>query len=156
MSAVPRPDPVATPRGLPHEYVGPRPEPSTTAACHPDRGQSADTGSAGRFYGFPDNRLDRAWTIADLCEFLQVSERKARALMRSDGAPATLRLGTERCDRWNPYQVIAWLHGAPNPTDSAPEADPPAPVPAPSAPGRQWSPKPPAATRHTQAPGRPL
>ena len=33
--------------------------------------------------------------------------------MKPPEAPAPLRLGTDRCERWNPYQVVAWLHGSP-------------------------------------------
>jgi hypothetical protein len=106
-------------------------------------GSSGD--EAGRFFGYPDSALAGTWTVRDLQTFLRVSERKARELMRADGAPPPLRTGSERCDRWNPYQVIAWLHGSPH-AAAAPAAVPAAADAAPSAPspapGRQWSPSP--------------
>jgi hypothetical protein len=101
-------------------------------------------GAGGRFFGYPDSALAGAWTVADLCRFLRVSERKARGLMRADGAPAPLRLRSDRCDRWNPYQVVAWLHGAELPDGAAGGQAAPAASPAafPGAPGRPWSPPP--------------
>ncbi|MCA1712802.1 MAG: site-specific integrase [Actinobacteria bacterium] len=66
-----------------------------------------DAGGKGRFFGYPDARLAGAWTLADVCAFLQVSERTGRTLMRAPGAPPPLRLGSGRCARWNPYQVVA-------------------------------------------------
>ena len=115
-----------------------------------------------RFFGYPDAALAGTWTIADLCRFLQVSERKARALMGSPDAPPPLRTGSLRCARWSPYEVIAWVHGAwdpqarlgtrgdapavggtaPGPAgpDAPPRSRRPSVPAAPSAPGRPWSP----------------
>lgn len=64
-----------------------------------------------RTYGLPPERLYRAWRIEDVAEFLGIGLTKARALMKQDGAPARLRTGSERCDRWNASEVLAWLHG---------------------------------------------
>lgn len=65
--------------------------------------------SDGHFFGYPDEALGSSRNISDLCRFLGVSECKARALMRSEGA----QTGSDRSDRWNPYQVVASLHGCP-------------------------------------------
>lgn len=80
---------------------------------------------AGRFLGYPERLLATAWTLQDICSYLQISERKARPLMKSPGAPSRLRLLSERCDRWNGYQVLAWLHGSPDLTAAGPAHPPP-------------------------------
>jgi hypothetical protein len=61
-------------------------------------------------YGLPPERLHRAWRIEDIAEFLGIGLTKARALMKTPGAPARLRTGSERCDRWNAWDVLTWLH----------------------------------------------
>jgi hypothetical protein len=62
-------------------------------------------------YGLPAALFARLWAIGDVCAFAGVGERKARALLALDGAPPRMRMGSARCDRWNPAQVVAWLHG---------------------------------------------
>lgn len=66
---------------------------------------------AGGPYGLTSDLFERLWTIDDFCGFAGVSERKSRALLAQKGAPPPLRMGSERCVRWNPAQVVAWLHG---------------------------------------------
>jgi hypothetical protein len=53
----------------------------------------------------------RLWSIDDVCRFCDVERDKARQLLAADGAPPRLRMGSARCHRWNPVQVVAWLHG---------------------------------------------
>lgn len=103
--------PPTRPAGLPACTYG---SPLRVVAVRPDR-----------FFGYPDEALVGTWTVNDLCAFLHVSERKARELMKTAGAPSPLRAGSNRCDRWNPYQVVAWLHGDPgaaSPAGALPDA----------------------------------
>ena len=69
--------------------------------------------SAGHAYGLPGLDLTRLWQIADIAQFAQVEKKKARDLMNEPDAPPRLRLGSQRCDRWNPAMVVAHLHGGP-------------------------------------------
>jgi hypothetical protein len=94
------------------------PNPELSPAVSPDA-------SEARFLGYPEAGLACAWTLQDICDYLQVSERKARPLMKTPGAPVPLRTFSDRCDRWNAYEVLAWLHGVPDPTgrrDSRPDS----------------------------------
>lgn len=86
-------------------------------------------------YGLPVRLLARLWTLADIQRYAQIEDTKARQLMRDPAAPPRLRLGSERCDRWDALQVVAWLHG-----DDW--RDPPGAAPAPRRgrpPGSPWN-----------------
>ena len=112
--------------------------------------------------GYPESLFSRLWDLADFCRFAQVSETKARALLDDPTAPPRLRLGSQGCDRWNPRQVVLWLHGRdwasdqasdpladarPNDVSPSPAAPPSAPAgdggsarvsPLQARPGRRW------------------
>jgi hypothetical protein len=62
-------------------------------------------------YGLPAELFGRLWSIDDICAFCGVETTKARQLMSTDGAPPKMRMASARCDRWNPVQVVTWLHG---------------------------------------------
>jgi hypothetical protein len=62
-------------------------------------------------YGLPADLFRRLWSIDDICAFCGVEKTKARQLMSVEGAPPKMRMASARCDRWNPVQVVAWLHG---------------------------------------------
>jgi hypothetical protein len=62
-------------------------------------------------YGLPADLFRRLWSIEDICAFCGVEKTKARQLMSTDGAPPKMRMASARCDRWNPVQVVTWLHG---------------------------------------------
>lgn len=119
--------------------------------------------SGGRFFGIPDERLFGTWDLQGICEFLDLSERKVSDLMKAPGAPAPLRLGSERCKRWNRFQVVAWWHGDPDaaagPTGRRLAAVPDAPSCAvPDAPYGRLPDAPPTAVKaaaRAQVPGTP-
>lgn len=111
---------------------------------------AAEPGDAPGPYGLPAALFARLWTLDDVCAFACVERTKARELLASDGAPPRMRMGSRRCDRWNPVLLVAWLHGddwaalaVPRPVAPAAPADGasgPRPVgPARGAPpGRPW------------------
>lgn len=87
-------------------------------------------------YGLPADLFRRLWSIDDVCGFCGVERTKARQLMAAEGAPPRLRMGSARCDRWNPVQIVAWLHG-----DGWPPAGPVGePTGPPRFPGGAWTP----------------
>lgn len=76
--------------------------------------RSPSPAAGGRFFGYPGEMLFGSWTNEELRVFLRLSPRKASDLMKAPGAPRPLRMDSERCVRWNPYQVVAWLNGCPD------------------------------------------
>ncbi len=90
------------------------------------------------WWGLPPETFAGLWTITDAARFMRVGQGKARRLLKTPGSPPRLRLGSERCDRWNPTQVVAWLHGEdwPHATGGRPDVEP---TPA-GFPGRPWRP----------------
>lgn len=130
----------------------PLPVPETTAL------DGAAPRAATGPYGLPASLFARLWSLDDVCAFAGVERTKARELLASHGAPPRLRMGSRRCDRWNPVLLVMWLHGddwtaiaAPAPTvlhadGAAPCPDAPSNGPEPAAgpparggpPGRPW------------------
>lgn len=83
---------------------------------------------ATRFFGYPGVSLPGVRTLGDVAEFLGLSVRTTRDLMNGAGAPRPLRLLSDRCHRWNPHQVVAWVHGVPTheqPSVASADADRP-------------------------------
>jgi len=97
------------------------------------------------WWGLPPETFAGLWTVGDAARFMRVEQGKARRLLKAPGAPPRLRLGSERCDRWNPAQVVAWLHGEDwrHVTCARPDGEP---TPA-GFPGRPWRPSTPGRAR---------
>lgn len=86
--------------------------PADDVAMQSDRiGRGSDPAlSTRRYYGYPEELLTGLWDIDDVCRFAKLSERKMRDLLGEPDAPPRLYMGSLRCARWNPYEVLAWWH----------------------------------------------
>ena len=82
-----------------------------TPAAARSRAQDAGSSAAadqGR-YGLPASAFERAWTVEDIRDYLQIGRTQAYELVKERGFPPRLRTG--RSHRWNGLEVLAWVHG---------------------------------------------
>lgn len=91
--------PADTYRVTPHQQPEPRHSP---ASGRPNGADDTD------YYGVPRSAFAHAWTIKDVCAYLQIGRTYAYQLMAEPGAPRPLRLSRAR--RWNGKEVVAWQH----------------------------------------------